>query len=599
MARLDFQYFDGINSLVASNVAKRAELFHAENVRSPMIGTIEKRAGMLDVGTGPALANFVSTANQGLFFFASSGATLTGMYRVSTVSGITSVYYLKNDGVWTALTGKGTSLTASIFDTTIAGNNILLTNYSDNNKYIKGSDGVTVVDSTDSTGHLFNSPKASICNYYKNRIYLGDYLQGSTRYKTGIVRSSFPCGIVSLVNNDPLAPWTSIEVTDVKYIYTTAPGNTLDVYRGNTKIAVVTVTSITSNTINCTTAFESGQNIILSADELWAPGSFSGEKQFRWSYNPSATGISVKEYDTFKLPGQDNEEIKLMSNVSNMMVISNNSSTAIWNDYVLQSFDSGVGCVSKNGWVKLLGVIYFTHYSGIFSTAGGAPQLISSKVEQYFQGATKSGLEACAAGKKDKSIFFAIGDVTLKNPDGSISRQMTDVCLEYSITQENWFVHTGVKASQFATYIEASNPDKCLFLSKDTSFPVTEFLTDITDNGKEIPFRADTSNICLNAAFENISYPTDIILEAQRGSQIKCFISLDMGVFYEVEGEAGKGCTIFKCTSENGDKSQPVRCRNIRISLRDFSKQICTISKMSIIYNPTTESEPQRLDYQQ
>ena len=593
MGRIDIPYFDGLNGLVSSNMFKVTELMHAENACSPMIGTMQKRNGMLDLGKAVGGGPFTATDNEGIFYFSNLGSGNTGLYRISTVGASTSIYYLKTNNEWTPLTGGGTGLTAAtIFDTAIGEDCIFLVNGTDNNRYIKTSDGTTVLDSTSTVGHLYNTPKANIINYYKGKVYLADYTSNSVRYKTTILRSSNLCGILALVNNDVLSGSTTIEVTDVKYIYTAAPGNTLDVYRGNTLITTITVTSIQENTITVN-ALGVG---LQSADELWVAGTFTGAKVFRWAYNPTTTGTTVKEYDTFKLPGNGNEEIKLMSNINNMMVIANNSSLAVWNDYVLQSFDSGNGCVSKTGWVKNLGTLYYIHYSGVYATVGGAPQLISSKVEPYIAGATKAGLEATAAGKQGKSIYFAIGDVTLYNPDGSIKKVLSQVLLEYSITQQNWFVHTGVSATQFATYIESTNADRCMFINRTTGFPVTEFSVGTDDNGKAIPFRADTANICLNKEFETVSYPTEIALEMERGSQMKCFISLDMGNYYELEGEAIKGATVFKVTPEDGDKSSPARCRNLRVSLREYSGQLCKVSKMSIIYSSSKEYEQQKPD---
>lgn len=649
MGRIDIPYFDGINSLVASNMFKTSELMHAENACSPMIGTIQKRNGVLTLGTAVGGGAFTATDNSGIFFFSNertidnvtwegtwatttlyhvgdfvqSGAStyrcltqhtsgtfatdLTavrwvldpvnrGLYRISTVSATTSIYYLNTLNEWVALTGGGTGLTAGKFDTAIGEDCIFLVNGVDKNRYIKVSDGITVVTSDDTTGHLYRSPIAGVVNYYKNQIYLGDYIFNSVRYRTTYLSSSPPLGLLALVAQDPVAPYTSIEITEMKYVYTTAPGNTLDVYRNEAKVATITVTAVNNMIMTCTTAFEGGYTTILASDQLYAAGTYAGSKQFRWSTNPSVTGISTKQYDSAKMPGNGNDEIKMMANINNMMVLASNSSLSVWNNYTLQSFDAGNGCVSKNGFVKSLGTLYYMHYTGIYATTGAAPQLISSKVESYIAGATKSGLESCAAGRQGKSIYFAIGDVTIYNPDGSVKKTLSKVMLEYSITQQNWFVHTNISAEQFATYIATDNPDRCIFTSNTTNFPVIELNSGTDDNGDPIYFRADTSNICLSKQFETISYPTEIAVELERGSQIKCLVSLDMGNYYELEGAAIKGCTVFKVTPENDAVGAVARCRNIRISFRDFSKQLCKISKAAVIYSTSAEFEQQKAD---
>lgn len=84
----------------------------------------------------------------------------------------------------------------------------------------------------------------------------------------------------------------------------------------------------------------------------------------------------------------------------------------------------------------------------------------------------------------------------------------------------------------------------------------------------------------------------------ERGSGMKCFVSLDMGEWYEIQGEASKGLTIFKVTSKNGDVAQPPRCRNIRLSFRHIGPQLCKISKIAIISIMTPEEEQSKQDAQ-
>jgi hypothetical protein len=44
----------------------------------------------------------------------------------------------------------------------------------------------------------------------------------------------------------------------------------------------------------------------------------------------------------------------------------------------------------------------------------------------------------------------------------------------------------------------------------------------------------DLNNLLLPSALENIAYPSDIILETERGNSAHCFISLDGSDYYEV-----------------------------------------------------------------
>lgn len=582
-------YFDGVNSLVASNLAKKEEIMHGENARSPMIGTIEKREGMDVIGTAAASAPFIATANLGLFYF--SNAYNKGLYRISTVGGVNSIYYLANTDVWTALTGLGTAFTPNdIVSTCVAENDLYVVNQGFTSRYIKGTDGTTVVDSTTATGNLYNCPKANLINYYKGKLYAADYVYTNVIYNNTVLMSSTQLGIISLVNDDVAIGQTIIPVTNIKYFIV---GETVEFRRGNSATSLITTGTIASIEETTITLNAITTEAIQASDEIWVSGTFTGKKVFRWVYNPSSMGANVKDYDTFKISSttdNDSERINVMTNVGNVMLMATSNNIAIWNNYVLQNLDFGIGCCSRKGHVKVGGLLYFLHYTGVYSTEGGAPNYISSKVERYMSGATKANLDIAVAGKKGRNIFFCIGDVTLRNPDGSVEKIMKDVCLEYSITQTNWYVHTNWKLKRTVTYISSGDPDRLVGISTFTDCPVVELLVagksvDVSSASlvnTEIPFRMDTPNIMLGSAFQFISYPTEIHVEMERGIGMKCFVSLDMGDFYELEGEAGKGIAIFKVTGKDGNVSPPPRCRNIRLSFRHNGKQLCKISKVAI-----------------
>ena len=434
--------------------------------------------------------------------------------------------------------------------------------------------------------HLTGSPIAFEVNYYKDRLYLGDYTD-TTRYKTGILRSSVPLGIVALVDGDHTNPITSLKVTDLKYIHA---DDVLDVYRGNSKIGTVIVTA--KDATSSTLTIASFGTDIQSSDELWVAGTYTGKRIFRWPGNPES-GIDVKQYDTFKIAGGANDAITMIENVGDVMAIANKKNLAVWNNFSLKNFDLGLGCVSNRGYIKHLGVLFFMDYTGIYMTAGDRPKLISSKVEKYFTEATRAGIEAGALGKESYSIFAAIdGSITLKNPDGSsILPALTSTVLEYNLRQESWYPFTGIDAHQFATYEKSDDSDRLEFVG--TSGDVSELFRGTKDNNTtEIPFRTTTNNITLGGAeFERICYPKQIILETERGSDIKCFISLDNLPFYELGRSAVKGATIFDITKNA--KEEEARCRRIRISLRETTTRLCSVSRLSIVYSLTPEEEKQ------
>lgn len=766
--RKEISYFDGLNSAVASNIAKKEELMHCENVRSPFIGTIEKREGQRQVGT-----NLTATANHGVFYFNNSGTNTTGLYRSSKVSGTNRLYYLKSvgtvtftgsglndatsggtytgtseaasytvvvdgvgspntfkwkknsgsfttgvsmqtgvaitlsDGVtitfaaqtghtlndqwvfnaneWSTMSGTdsfGYSDPTGNFDSCVAEGNMYLVNQALPNRYVLGSDGISVysnttrmvfvgsglndatlggntttnpasftviIDGTGSpntfkwsqnggtyttgvsitgvaqtlangvtitfastTGHTLNDtwtitpdggsnnnilrmPKANLINYYKGRLYVADFLNGANRQKNVILRSSPSLGILALANNDTASGATEIEVTDTKYIL---PGETIDVRRGGTLLGTVTVVSVEQTSI---TVLATGFNI-EAADELWVQNTFGGaNKTFRWVNNPSYSGVNAVDYDTFKLASttdNDAEEIKMLTNVGNVQIIGSNNNLAIWNDFTLRTLDLGIGCVSRGGYVKTAGSLFFLHYTGIYQTEGETPQLISTKVERYITGATKSGLESCVAGKKGRNIMFNIGSVTLRNPDGSIEKILSDVVLEYSVVQKNWYVHTNVKATSWATWIAPADPETLVAASTFTNYPVVEFLASgvFTDMGAEIHMRADTPNLLIGQLFEKLSYPLEVAIEMERGRALRVFVSLDMDSWYEIEGEAAKGLSILKIIRKELDSPSPTKCRNIRFSFRHSEKSLCKLSKVAVSYSISAEEETERED---
>lgn len=675
-----FSYFEGVNMSVGENLGKPGELSYATNARCKMIGTIEKREGTRRLGN-----SITATDNHDIFFFENTTATSTGFFRISTVSSLTSIYYLNTSAEWTTLSGLGTYIyelgtstsqfditnpsgstfrytwdtngtdpnidhhlrvgssvvvnaqnfsagnkgtftvtgvaanyfevtnasgvvegnktigTGSItvagldFSHTVAEDCLFLVNGNNSNMYIS-SNGTTVVDDATATGHLYGSPRAYKINAYKNKLYLADYIDaGGTRHKNGIMMSSEPVGIIALVDGDhPAASCEvgdEIKVTDTKYIQA---ADTLDVYRGGTKIADITTSAKSEDTFTILTiSFAGGYTTLNSSDEIWVDGTFNGTKVFRWA--TSSGGVNVKQYDTMAISGCGNDRIKMVENINNVQVFGTNNNLAVWNNSSLQPVDVGVGCVSDNGYVKN-GVLFFIHYTGVYIFDGSsAPKNISAKIQPYIDGASKTVLEASAAGKKGMSVFFTLSSTTLYYPDGSVKKTLSDVVLEYNLQTTNWFVHTGIKAHRFATYSSTTNADRLEFASSETGYHIMEFLTgqldDTITSDKEIPFRADSNNITLCKNFENFAYPIELVVETERGSGIECFVSLDEKKFYQVKSDFVKGCVIAKINNKDDASAAPPRCRKIKISLRDNTKKLCRISRVALRYKQTEEEE--------
>lgn len=452
LLRYEIAAWEGLNNIVGDNLTKKGEPGFIENARSLKIGWIEKRAGHTLFGV-----SLNAVGNYGLYDFINDGHTLI---RISKVGTIVSIYrYSEQSNSWVQLLGNGTSLSAAEFDFASAFERCFIVNGVDNNRYLQ-ADGSNVVDSNDITGMVYNSPKARLVAFFKSQVYLGDYTNiDGTKARTGICFSSVPLGIVSLVSGDQTAPITSLTVTDTKYIKVGAANDSLDIYRGGSLIGTLTVTGKTQTTL---TVSSFGTNL-LSSDELWIANTRSGEKVIRWDNR--ATGIDARTYDSFLNISPENL-VSLETIGNNLMIFTANSIT-IYNGSALRSLDLNIGCVSKKSFVKILGQAIFLHYTGIYSTTGGVPTLLSAKIQKIFDNADRRTLEKSCAAVDGFSYFVYIGQVTFNNSDGSVKKILNDVVVEYNLRQGNFFIHTDIPFSHFINFAKDGEV-KLLFAKKGT-----------------------------------------------------------------------------------------------------------------------------------
>ena len=125
--------------------------------------------------------------------------------------------------------------------------------------------------------------------------------------------------------------------------------------------------------------------------------------------------------------------------------------------------------------------------------------------------------------------------------------------------------------------------------ASSSNYSIKEFLSGSTDEGNAIFFRADTQQIQLNPQFEMFSSPIAVVTRSQRGTLVKCFVALDDDDFYEIQGTATKGVSILKIhSSDKKNIPMPPKAREIRVSWRDSSKQLCRLIQTSIIFIPGT-----------
>lgn len=588
--RLDITYFEGVNLFVCNNLSRKEEFTFALNARATEIGTVEKRGGTKRVGN-----DISATENLGLAFFDHRVSGNTGLYRISTVGGVVNAYYLNKNtpAVWTKINTSLGSEGMDIFDFAIAENCLFCAN-GGRVFYIPGSTGNTIVVATDTSGHLYNSPYAKKINYYKDRLYVADFttVTDGVHFPNSIMKSSSLLGLMALVDGDFASGVLTIKLTDTKYVRNS---DSLDIYRAGTKITTLTVTSKTEDSITVS----SNSVGVLSADEVWPAGTYTGERKFRWATNP-ASGEDVKQYDTFKISGGQSDRIRMLTNIGDVMLIANSRNFAVWNDQSLQNLDNGIGCVSDRGYTKADNAVFFIGYKGIYKTSGSTPECVSAKVQPIIEGATQAGLEAAAMGTKGDSIFCYIGSSTLYNTDGSIAESLTDVMLEYNTRFQSWFVHIGVNPSMFETYISTSSLDSLLFMSNTSGYHIFEFLSsdavdDAGDEGTntEILFRVDTAHLPVMENFDKFGYLHQILAGVERGASLTCWISIDGEEFYELAGQAAKGVSTIVARGKTEEENGPIRCHRVKISLRDYSRQKCKLSQLAITFNNTLETEKQ------
>lgn len=121
-----------------------------------------------------------------------------------------------------------------------------------------------------------------------------------------------------------------------------------------------------------------------------------------------------------------------------------------------------------------------------------------------------------------------------------------------------------------------------------SNLAANEFLTGNLDFGKEIFFRADTQQLQVQSSPEMYSSPIAVMMEQERGTQTKTFISLDDKPFYQLEGTNTKGVSVLKPNASSNDKVKPPLAQMMQVSIRDSSKQRNRVLQLAIVSVPTT-----------
>ena len=92
--------------------------------------------------------------------------------------------------------------------------------------------------------------------------------------------------------------------------------------------------------------------------------------------------------------------------------------------------------------------------------------------------------------------------------------------------------------------------------------------------------------------FEYSSKLIALLTEVERGSSIQLFVNLENEEeYYQIEGTITKGLSVIKMTDKDVSRGKPPVCRLVSISLRDSSRQLCKLSRMTVVFLPTTDED--------
>jgi hypothetical protein len=607
---ISIKAFDGLNAYVSPNLAKSGEFSRIENATCDRAGTISTAKGSTRIGDDKSI-HF----DYGLFRFPNEKTTSVtgfvgatdncGLYRVAdTDTGTSTIYYLSGDmDEWIPLVGHGAGVawqSTPPICTAVAEGDLYLVGGQQENRYILGSDGSTVMPWD--YGNLIGAPKANKVAYFGGRIYLADYeleIDGNTEYFHSHVRFSSPLlGVAARVEGDFATGSTTINVTDIKYIYET---DSIEVYRGSTLVTTLTVTgkSSTEGTYSITVSATDAD--IKSFDELWIPGtrSLDSKRVFRWA----ESGIGndeTKRYDDVELPGViGSNAVNTLCTVGDYLAIAAKDSFAWWDSYRLIGSGMGVGVCSPNGFISAFGSGYGLDYTGIYQWTPGTvvPKLMSTPVDPYITGATKAGLDSAMSARIGFHLYWYVGDVTLYRDDGSVEKVVADVTLDYDIRMDNWYVHVGKRANFMCMWSEGIRANALAIVADHTAVNHNHvfeaFYGDKEDSGgdaeSEVFFRADTVPQLIGLSPETVGYPSAVVVECDRGSGGQVFARLDEGDWYQLKGEFKKGISVIPITSPIPSEITPPSCSRISLSFRHSNVGGCRLSAVSIVVYQSPE----------
>ena len=441
----------------------------------------------------------------------------------------------------------------------------------------------------DTSSSIYDMPRGAHIEYFKSKLYVANIKTSSgVEYQNSMTWSSNKVGLISLVDGDFSTGATTIKVTDTKYIRSS---DSLDIIRGGVYKGTLTITAKTEDSITVTaTGFD-----IKSSDQIWVKDTFSTAKAL-WRWDTNSPPGSPLNTSSIQVGTNADSEITCLQTVGNFLMVGTRTSTSGWNGTAMTALSTDIGVVSHEGWVTLGGTLYFVSSRGIYRTAGGGPERISTPIRRIYDYTTKSGRENSVMWKMGDSIYAYVGPVSVPTDDNSVNKVISNCVFEFDTVQENWYIHSyGASVDEANSYNSDLNADDCLVAFNDGSTSITNhFMSGTTDNSNDIFMRVDSSTLYLNSAFEKPSYLWFANLDLLQGDGVKMFLTPDDYDTYEIDGEFKKGLNTLTLNGPPSDsQSEAPRARKVRISFRAATKKKIKLGRFRIDYSMSTEMMPE------
>ena len=161
--------------------------------------------------------------------------------------------------------------------------------------------------------------------------------------------------------------------------------------------------------------------------------------------------------------GYDNgDEITGVAVALNRLIVFKNFSMWSYDESSVSKI-ADIGCNSYRSIKVINGILYWTNRKGIWRWTGSAPELISGKVQPFFDAISQSTVKNQIAEVYDENEYRVfIGDITVDN----IAYTNTWIC--FNTLQNNFYIRcTYDKATSACVYVESNTDKKRTYFGND------------------------------------------------------------------------------------------------------------------------------------